>query len=136
MGNSGLVVLVPSIDGRPQPGCEAGLRALEHKGIEVRRIAGHSRIDFARSLAATQALEDGFDGLLWIDDDVIFNPEDAIRLHESGEALVGGIYAKKGKRELAAHAVPGTPSFTFGPQGGIVEVRFIGTGFLFTHRRV
>jgi hypothetical protein len=136
MDNSRLVVLVPSFDGRPQPGCEAGLRVLEKKGIEVRRIAGYSRIDFARSLAATQALADGFDGLLWIDDDVIFRPDDAIRLHQSGEALIGGIYAKKGRRELAVHAAPGTTSFTFGPQGGLVEVRYIGTGFLFTHRRV
>jgi hypothetical protein len=131
-----LVALVPSFDGRPQAQCELRLRELERMGIEVRRAGGHAAIDFARSLLATRALTDGFDELLWIDDDIVFEPEDVARLRGSGEALVAGVYPKKGRRELALHAAPGTSSFTFGPDGGIVEVRYAGTGFMYTHRRL
>jgi hypothetical protein len=131
-----LVVLVPSIDGRPQPACEAGLRELERRGVEVRRLAGFSRIDFARSLMATQALDDGHDHLFWIDDDVVFQPDDVARLCESGVPLVAGVYPKKGRRELAVHAAPETTAFEFGAHGGVVEVRFVATGFLYTHRCV
>jgi hypothetical protein len=112
------------------------LRALERRSVPVRRTVGLSRIDFARSLMATQALDEGFDHLFWIDDDIVFDPDDVFRLRDSGEALIAGVCAKKGKRELAVHAAPETAAFTFGTHGGIVEVRFAGTGFLYTHRRV
>lgn len=130
------VVLVPTTDGRPQSGCEKGLRALERRGIEVRRVGGYSAIDFARSVLATRALEDGFDLLFWIDDDIVFDPEDVERLCASDHALVAGVYPKKGKRELALHVVPGTTSLSFGRGGGIAEVRYAGTGFMCTHRRL
>jgi hypothetical protein len=131
---SRLVVLVPSIDGRPQRACEEKLRELERRGIEVRRVPGHSAIDFGRSIIATRALSDGFDELMWIDDDIVFEPDDIERLRAHGEPLVAGLYPKKGKRELAVHVLPGTKSLTLGSGGGLVEVRFAATGFLYTRR--
>jgi hypothetical protein len=131
-----MVVLVPTMDGRPQRACEDGLRALERRGIEVRRVAGFSAIDLGRSVLATRALADGFDELFWIDDDIGFDPEDVFRLRDTGEALVAGIYPKKGRRELAVHVVPGTRSFAFGRDGSLSEVRYVGTGFMYTHRRL
>jgi len=83
---------------------------------------------------ATRALAEVFDELLWIDDDVVFDPDDVGRLRESGAPLVAGVCPKKGKRELAVHVMPGTASFTFGPSGGLVEVLYAGTGFLYTRR--
>jgi hypothetical protein len=136
MSTSRLVVLVPTFDGKVEPACEARLRDLEHDGVEVRRVGGHAAIDFARSAIATRALADGFDELLWIDADIVFNPQDIARLRSSGEALVAGVYPKKGRRELALHARPGTTSLTFGPQGGLVEVLYVGTGFMYTRRRL
>jgi GT2 family glycosyltransferase len=133
---SGLVVLVPSIEGRPRPECEERLRTLERRGVEVRRVSGYAAIDFARSVMATRALASGFDEILWIDDDIVFDPFDVERMRESGEPLICGAYAKKGKRELALHALAGTDSLTFGAKGSIVEVRYAGTGFMYTRREV
>jgi len=130
-----MVVLVPTTD-RPQRACEERLREIERRGIEVRRVAGYAAIDFARSVMATRALADGFDELMWIDDDVVFDPDDVERLRDSGEPLVAGVYAKKGKRALAVHVMPGTRTLTFGKAGGIVEVRYAATGFMYTQRRL
>lgn len=95
-----------------------------------------SAIDFARSLMATRAVDDGFEHIMWIDDDIVFDPNDVIRLRESGAPLVAGVYAKKGTRALAIHVEPGTKSLTFGKGGGQVAVRYAATGFLYTHRSV
>ncbi|MFT3924399.1 MAG: hypothetical protein QM778_17815 [Myxococcales bacterium] len=131
---SRLVVLVPTTHGKPEPACEEGLRALERSGIEVRRVSGYAAIDFARCIMATRALDDGFDELLWIDDDIAFDPTDVERLRTSDQVLVAGAYAKKGRRQLAVRELPGTASFTFGPRGGLQEVLYAGTGFMYTRR--
>jgi hypothetical protein len=136
MSGSRFVVLVPSFEGRPHAACDEALRALERRGVEVRRVGGFSRIDFVRSLLATRALDEGFDELFWIDDDIVFRPDDVFRLRESGAPMVAGIYAKKRKRALAVYAEPGTESFTFGPGGGLAAVQFVGSGFLYTRRSV
>lgn len=131
-----LVVLVPSYRDRVEPACEDALRALEEEGVEVRVVGGHAAIDRARSLMATEALADGFDALMWIDDDILFRPEDVLRLHGGSEPFVAGLYPKKGKREIAAHVLPGTRTLRFGEGGGPIEVRYVGAGFLYTRREV
>lgn len=128
-----LVALVPAYGGI-DPQCERGLRALESRGHTVRRLDGNAAIDQARSQLATDALADGFDELLWIDGDIAFDPDDVERLRAHDALLVAGAYPKKGRRELALHVLPETRSMIFGPSGGLVEVRYVGAGFLFTRR--
>jgi hypothetical protein len=132
----GLVALVPSVDGRIEGACDERLRVLERRGIEVRRSAGCAAIDFARSHMATRALADGFEELLWIDDDIVFDPDDVDALRASGDAFIAGPCAKRGSGGFAFDVLPGTKQITFGSQGGVVDVLYVGTGFLYTRRAV
>lgn len=129
-----LVVLVPTIDGQPKPACERGLRELERRGFDVWRLGGCAAIDFARSLMATRALREGYDELLWVDDDIVFDPDDIARLREHQAMLVAGVCAKKGTRALALHKLPGSSELRLGDRGGLAEVRYAGTGFMYTQR--
>jgi hypothetical protein len=135
-GGKGLVVLVPTLDGKIEGACDEGLRALEKRGVEVRRTAGCSAIDFARSSMATRALADGFDELLWIDDDIVFDPDDVERIRASAHPFVAGPCAKRGVPSFAFDVLPGTESLKFGQGGGIVDVLFVGMGFVYTRREI
>lgn len=129
------VILVPC--GRPvEPDCDAGLRALEARGYAVRRVPGYSAIDQARCILAADALRDGFEELLWVDSDVAFDPADVDRLRAHRLPLACGLYACKGRRRLACEFLPGTDRLAFGREGGLVEVRYAGFGFMLTRKEV
>ncbi|GAA4797628.1 hypothetical protein GCM10023200_37330 [Actinomycetospora chlora] len=129
------VVLVP-VGGHVEPECEAGLRRLEAAGYPVRRVQGYAAIDQARSQIASDALADGFDELLWIDSDVVFDVDDVRRLREHDVPIVCGIYPKKNSRALSCHLLPDTRTVRFGTHGGLLEIRYAATGFLLTRREV
>src|SRR4051812_2667443 len=116
-----------------EPACDRGLRALEAAGIEVRRIRSGA-IDRARCDAAHAALADGADTIVWIDSDIVFEADAALRLLAHDLPIVGGVYAKKGVRDLALHALPGTTELVLGAEGYLVDVRYVGLGFLATQR--
>src|ERR1019366_9441843 len=95
-----LVVLTP-YTGAIDPGCEQGLAALERRGYVVRWAPGFSAIDFGRTVLANNALRDGFDEILWIDSDIVFEPDDVEKLRNHQMPIVAGIAAKKGPRQFA-----------------------------------
>ncbi len=129
------VVLVP-VGGYLEPGCARGLGELERRGYTVRTVSGYAAIDQGRSQMATDALLDGFDALMWIDSDVGFDADSVDRLREHDLPVVCGIYPKKGVRELACHLLPGTKNILFGQGGGLIEIKYAATGFLYTQRTV
>lgn len=94
------------------------------------RRFGSSAIDKARSAMATEALRDGYQELMWIDSDIAFEPDAVDALRAADEPLICGIYPKKGQRDVAAYALPGTEKLVFGQDGGIVELLYGGMGFL------
>ncbi|HTU92002.1 MAG TPA: hypothetical protein VMF69_18105 [Gemmataceae bacterium] len=81
--SSQCVVLVP-VGGGIDPGCDEGLCELERRGYAVRRVRGYSAIDAARNQMASDALSQGYAELMWIDADVVFDPDDVdkLRRHE------------------------------------------------------
>jgi len=81
---------------------------------------------------ASDALADGFDELMWIDSDIGFDADDVAKLSAHGLPLVCGIYPKKGKNALACNLLPETDRVTFGQGGGLLEIGYAATGFLFT----
>lgn len=129
------VVLVPVAD-KIEPACARGLFELERQGYAVWRLYGASAIDQARSQMASDALNAGFEELMWIDADIDF-PFDAVnRLRALDLPVVCGVYAKKGRRELVVHFEPGTEQLVFGKDGGLLEIKYAATGFLLTKRSV
>lgn len=129
------VILVPvgtSID----PACDAGLAELERRGFTVRRVRGYSAIDSARNQMATDALADGFDELVWVDSDVVFQPDDLDALRSYGKPFDCGLYPKKGPREFAAAFLPGTQTVALGSHGGLTPIHYCGFGFVYTRRAV
>ena len=99
---SSCVVLVPSLTGSPLPECEERLQVLERRGYAVWRLRGFSSVETARSQAATDALSKGFDELIWIDGDVVFDPNDIERLREHNLLIVGGLVPKSYGRQFDA----------------------------------
>lgn len=92
-----------------EPGCEAGLRVLEQRGYQVRRVRGFSQIDVGRNQMATDALREGFQELMWIDSDVAFHPDDVERLRTHQLPFACGMYAKKSRRDLRLSATTPSP---------------------------
>jgi hypothetical protein len=135
MARKSCVVLVP-MRSHVEPDCQRGLVELEARGYEVRRVSGHSAIDQGRSQMATDALADGFDEIMWIDSDTDFDPDSVDHLRSHDLPFVSGIYVKKNSRSLTLHLYPDTEKIVFGSDGGLLEVRYVGAGFLLTRREV
>ena len=127
------VILVP-VGGAIDPGCDDALRELERRGYAVRRVRGYAAIDTARNQMASDALAQGFDELMWIDADIIFDPDDVDKLRRHEMPLVCGIYPKKSRRQFACSFLPQTRSLLFGSKGGVIEILYCGFGFTLTRR--
>ena len=128
-------VLVPTL-GPVEHKCDESLKKLEERGYHVIRMRGYSQIDLGRSQLASDVLDQGFEETLWIDSDVVFEPDDVERLRSHGKEIVSAIYPKKGRRALASHVLPGTKEIVFGKEGGLVEILYAATGFLLVKRKV
>jgi len=129
------VVLVPYVT-HIDPRCEEGLRELETRGIEVRRYQSTASIDRARSDAATEALDKGFDELIWIDSNMRFDADDVERLRSHDLPVVAGVYPQDGVQDLVLRLAEDTTELKMGDGGGLCEVRYVGAGFLCTQRIV
>jgi hypothetical protein len=129
-GRGQCVVLVPHLNGIEWE-CEQALRWLEAAGVRVVRRGGCSAIDSARNEMASDALHDGAESVLFIDSDIGFDPADALRLLARPEPVVGGVYPKKGMRELASVFADGVKELLFGPEAaGAYPLKYAATGFL------
>lgn len=129
------VVLVPYLT-HIEPPCEQGLRELERMGFVVRRVASSAAIDRMRCDMATSALGDGFERLMWIDSDVSFAPAAVEQLIRHDLPIVAGLYPKKGARAFAVYFEDDTKELQMGEGGYLLDVKYVGTGFLLTHRMV
>jgi hypothetical protein len=124
------VVLVPHLNGIDWE-CEEALRCLEAAGVRVVRRGGCSAIDVARNEMISDAIHDGAESILFIDSDIGFDPQDALRLLARPEPVVCGIYAKKGMRELASAFAENVKELLFGPDAvAAYPLRYAATGFL------
>jgi len=128
-GRARAVVLVPHLNGI-EPECEQALLALERAGVRVVRRPGSSGIDVARNQMASDALHDGAAAILFVDADIGFDPADALRLLARPEPVVSGVYAKKGRREVASRFAEGVGEVAFGHPLGLYPLKYAATGFL------
>jgi hypothetical protein len=114
--------------------CDHCLRALERTyGVRVDRSKGSSAIDIARNIRATDALVEGFESVLFVDSDMLFDPADAVRLFCSDEPVIAGLYAAKklGNGQVNCNFEDGVKNVKIGPwTDGPYPVQSIGAGFL------
>ena len=128
-----IVVIVPTAR-YIEPACEEGLRRLEAKGYTVWRPVGNADIARSRSILATSAIEKGFSGIMWIDSDMVFDDNDVDKLVETGCSIVGAICARRDSAGYNCVFFPDTDEVVFGVEGGLLKVKLLGTGFLYTSR--
>lgn len=128
-------VLVP-FSGTIDPYCEQSLFILEARGFRVKRVAGLSDISRGRSILASEALAEGFSEIMWIDSDIRFHPDDVDKLRRHALPLVGGTYVKKGGFGFACRFLKQKQHVKFGETGGLMEVKYVGTGFFLTRKEV
>ena len=132
---SRVVVLVPFLT-HIEHTCELGLRELERMGYTVRRQPSSAAIDRTRCDMATAALADNFEHLMWIDSDVEFAPAAVDQLLQHDLPVVAGLYPKKGARAFAVYFEEGTRDVQMGEGGYLLDVRYVGAGFVMTNRMV
>jgi hypothetical protein len=95
------------------------LRGLEARGVRVDRMLGTSAVGLAGDNAVSREIINGTsDAVLFIDSDISFDPEDALRLLRRPEPVVSGLVPGKGHGKdghLIADFGPGTAHVKYGP---------------------
>lgn len=128
-----VVILVP-VGGSIEPATDEALRKLEAMGYAVWRRYGWSAIDQGRCAMAQEALDKGFEHLFWIDSDVTFWPQDVQKIINLGLLFVSAPYSVKGWPVLTTQFKD--KNVKLGEEGGLYEVNYAATGFMYTHRSV
>jgi hypothetical protein len=97
-------------------------------------LQGRSLISRARNWLTAVFLATDCTHLLFIDCDILFTPQDVIRLASHDEAIVGGFYPFKtdGEFSLLAEFLPDS----LPDERGLLPVRYLGAGFLLVRRDV
>ena len=128
-----VIILVP-VAHNIEPAVDESLRTLETMGYTVRRKYGFSAIDQGRCVMAQEALDDGYDHIFWIDADVAFWPYDVEKVIKMGLPFISAPYSVKGWPALTTEFVD--KNVILGENGGLYEVIYSATGFMYTHRSV
>jgi hypothetical protein len=121
------VALVPFRD-YVHPLTEDCLDQLAAAGYAVTRRMGVSAIDAARNDMAQDAVDAGFERLLFIDSDMVFKPADVAALEAHDLPIVCGAYIKKDMSGFA-HQFAVRENVWFGAGGQLIEARAVGMGF-------
>lgn len=119
--------------------CWDELKAL---GAQVFVLTGCPLIDHARSFLASKALDMLPDCkvFVWIDDDILFDPQDVLKLADkclTTHALVGASYSSRSPGGLLVGAFqPSVKEVTFFEGGGDYPADSLGFGFTAVRREV
>lgn len=96
--------------------------------------------DISRSLIASGFLNTDYDALFFVDDDIVFNPEDVDKLADHIEKdnlnIVGGCYVVKGGNYNPSSRFFDGQTIEFNVTAKPVEIMYLAGGFMMIHRRV
>ena len=102
-------------------------------------VGGEAGINRARSIRVSRWFrETNDDVFLMVDDDIIFDPEDANAIVDrcrAGYDVIAAAYPTGDASHLAIRTL-GETSLRFGPDAEPLEMRHVSTGFFACHRRV
>lgn len=97
-------------------------------------------ISRSRNIAATQFLATDYEVLMFIDDDIYFEPfqaKELVRKCHFGYDIIGGFYPTKPTPYLASRLPKGTRcKLPSPPDTPPVKAEFVSTGFIAIHRKV
>lgn len=127
-----------SIDFRHQQALDGLIKAFEqHPDIDsfvLSRIYGCSLLEHARSAIATAAYQNDCDILLWIDDDMVFEPSQVVAMCLDADrlgAVVAAVASTKAVGgQLNTKFSPGTHTVDFFECGSLLPIETIGTGIM------
>lgn len=135
-----VMVGTPCRDGRTSIWYSDSLRHTERvfaeHGIELTPMyrAFDSLVQRARNDLVSDALEGKHGGMIWIDDDMRWNPLWALSLVNRGVDVVGAAYRKKTDDQEIYTARMNVP-VTVDKETGLWEAISLGTGFVYTSRK-
>ena len=97
--------------------------------LELLALEHNSLIPLARNILLKDALKRGADDILWIDADMVWDPQDLIRILKHPQDVVGIPCRKKIPKnvEFNFQLIPGKSK---PDKNGVLEVHNLGTGFL------
>jgi hypothetical protein len=131
-----VLIATPSYDGRVDVWYTSALHQTALLGIES-QIYFHpifmsydALIQRSRNDLLALAVENNFDGVLWIDSDMEWNPQWAIDVVNSGKDVLGLPVIKK-SIDSESYNVKCKPEDLITNDKGFIKVESIGTGFLY-----
>jgi hypothetical protein len=103
--------------------------------IKIRQLNGDSLVARARNTLTADFLASDCSHLMFVDSDLVFNVDQIGRLLKRDVPLIGGLYPKKQEGDLrwVMNALEGEPEEV---GQGLVQVKYIGTGFMLISRSV
>jgi hypothetical protein len=141
MNNATLIVCAYRSVSLPTHACI--MRLFETPGTNRWRhqIGGEAGINRARSIQVSKWFRETSDDVcLMVDDDIIFDPEDANAIVDrcrEGFDVIAAAYPTGDASHLAIRPLAGSgPHLAFGPDQPPMEMRHVATGFFAVHRRV
>lgn len=115
----------------------------DYRALQVSRVHGCAYIDIARATAASWCLAGGFDGLFFIDHDIVFEPQEAVglmRVAARTGAIAYALYSmrRSGHRSIGTIDLEGAESkrVKFFEGGGLQPGLYGGLGFAAIPRSV
>ena len=104
--------------------------------VELGMFIGDALISRGRSQACSKfLLETDTPYMLFIDDDIVFNPQDIQKIYNhlcNGYDVIGGIYPVKGASQLSSYGWGGHLQI----DGKVAEIEYLATGFMGISRRI
>lgn len=94
-------------------------------------------MDVFRSLVLSDALRKGdVAGVLFLDDDIVFNPQDVVKMVKLNVGLVGACYVTRGDLKVPASKFFDNQRIVFSPDSPLVSVQYLAGGFMLVATRI
>lgn len=103
------------------------------------QFPGGSLLEHGRSIIANDALGWGAEVILWVDDDITFAPEEAVKLVRAcleTQSLVAGVCALRGGDRINVDPAEKGKGLKFYKGGSLIKVNSAGLGMTAVHRSV
>jgi len=130
-----LFIGIPSYGGISMQFAAAMLTLARTEDLELALRIGDSYLGKARNELTMDFLASDCDKMLQIDNDILFSKADVARITSHDVPIVGGVYYKKEANPVVvAEALENGRKHA--DENGLLEVKYMGTGFLCVQREV